>query len=273
MEPAPQPDLLRRQLEQTAALFADIRARFAESGVERGGHVRAGFTPIYARLAGVHAAQLFAGVDHHHVESSFNPEQLAHVQRALVVLRRAVLGSAEALSLEQRVVACYLTETQPAFVLALLRAIEGCVDDALIAHPEEAVVFDAIVRVAGGEGIRDLVCFFCAHLLEQAISSEESTFPDLTAFADVHERVAPDTQGRPETTRYEVWCPGTDLSKAVFAQARAAALCLVREHGVRFALSTREEAALLPARLPAYLTRRVQQRVDDLLRAHALVLG
>lgn len=158
-------------------------------------------------------------------------------------------------------------------LLALLRAIEGCVDDVLTVHPEEAVVFDAIVRVAGGEGVRDLVCFFCAHLLEQAISGEEPTFPDLTGFADVHERVTHGAAGRPETTRYEVWCPGTDLSKAVFAQARAAALRLVHEHDVRFALSTREEAALLPARLPVYLTRRVRQQVDDLLRAHGLVLG
>lgn len=273
MQPAPQPDQLRQQLAESAALFADIRARFARPGTERGGYVRAGFTPIYARLAGAHATQLFAGVDHHHVESSFSPEQLAHIQRALVVLRRAVLGSDGAPSLEQRVVDCYLTKTRPAFMLALLRAIEDCVDDTLAAHPEEAVVFDAIVRVAGGEGIRDLVCFFCAHLLEQAISGEEPTFPDLTAFADVHERVTQGAAGRPETTRYEVWCPGTDLSKAVFAQARAAALRLVREHEVCFALSTREEAALLPARLPAYLTRRVQQRVDALLRGHGLALG
>ena len=39
------------------------RARFAHTGVERGGHMRPGVTPVYARLAGAHADPRLPGHD------------------------------------------------------------------------------------------------------------------------------------------------------------------------------------------------------------------
>lgn len=269
MEATPPPLTLdpadRRRLVETAARFAPLRARFAHPGAERGGHVRAGFTPIYARLAGAHAATLFAAVDHHHVESSFSPDQLAAVQHALVLLRHVVNGATGGPALADQLARCYLERTRPAFRLALLRALEGCLDTALATHPAEAAVFDAIMRVAGGEGLRDLVCFFGAHLLEETLAGTRTPFPDLTALVAVHERRTVAADGRPRQTRAEIWCPGTDLARAIFAQAETAAQALVARHGVTFALSTREEAALLPADLPAGFTRRVQQQADAIL--------
>jgi hypothetical protein len=79
MDLRPDSEQVSRQLTETSALFADLRARFAHPGVERGGHVREGVIPVYARLAGAHAAQLFAGVDRHHVASSFSPAQREHI--------------------------------------------------------------------------------------------------------------------------------------------------------------------------------------------------
>jgi hypothetical protein len=266
------PDPIREQLTASAALFAGLRKRFAQPGVTRGGHERIGFTPIYARLAGTHATALHGEAARYIVESSFSPDQLIRVQATLVLLRRAVNGELDGRDFAARVVDHYLRETRPAFLAALLRASEATLDVLLTAHPDQAVVLDAIFRVAGSEGMRDLICFFCAHLLEQTIAGATEPFPDLTAFTDVHERVVRDNQGQPSTTRYEVWCPGTDLAKLIDSHVRRAAATLVQEHKVDFALSTREEAQLLPTRLPAYLTAHVHVRAAAICAQYGVTL-
>jgi hypothetical protein len=269
MSPAADDPILS-QLQADLTLFHPIRTRFRTAGMARGGHERVGFTPIYARLAGAHAAAMQGGAQRYVVESSFSPPQLARVQSCLVVLRRAVTGELDGTDLATRVVHHYLHETRPAFLPALLRACEATLQVLVDHHPEQAVVLDAIFRVAGSEGFRDLICFFCAHLLEQAIARSSVPFPDITAFADVHERHGRDATGQRLTTRYEVWCPGTDLAKLMDAQIRRAAATLVQEHGVYFALTTREEAALLPHRLPAYLTDCMQGMVEASLDRYGL---
>jgi hypothetical protein len=102
-------DAIRAQLHHTYDLFADIRAKFDGPGVERGGHLRAGFTPIYVKRFGAYADAILQGVKHYTVEASFSDEQLAHINEATVALRRHVVGVAPAPGLAERVVEQFCT--------------------------------------------------------------------------------------------------------------------------------------------------------------------
>jgi hypothetical protein len=66
-------------------LFAPIRERFQGSGVERGGFVRAGLTPVNLRTFGEYAATIYPNLAH--VEASFTSEQLTVCMQALTLLK------------------------------------------------------------------------------------------------------------------------------------------------------------------------------------------
>src|SRR5262249_25409659 len=134
------------------------------------------------------------------------------------------------------------------------------------AHPQLVAALDALFRVAGGEGIRDLIRFYCVHLLEHAISNAETPAPDLLAFVNTHDHMRPDQTGAPVNIRYEVWCPGNDFSRAYFGQCETAARALVEQHSVRSAYSLREEVRLLPPEISTYMTEFVQQLARPILQ-------
>ena len=136
-------------------------------------------------------------------------------------------------------------------------------------NPQLAHVLDAIFRIAGSEGIRDLVRMYCAHHLEQALLQASAPMPDIMAFVDVHDRETVDAAGAVVRTKYEVWCPGTDLAKAIFRQCEAAAQDLVASHGVSFALSLQEEVTLMPVDISRYMTTFVQNAIVPTLKRYA----
>jgi hypothetical protein len=123
----------------------------------------------------------------------------------------------------------------------------------------------------GGEGIRDLIRLYCAHLLEHAIGDAETPAPDLLAFVNIHDHVRRDESGAPVNIRYEVWCPGNDFSRAYFSQCEAAARALVQQHGVRSAYPLHEEVRLLPPEISAYMTEFVQRLATPVLQHYAII--
>lgn len=245
---------IRRYLTAASELFRPIRAAFSGPGRERGGHERPGVTPIYQKKYGEHFALIYPEIERYTVESSFSAEQLAHVQAALVGLRDAVTGTDGRPALAERITSLYLASTRPYFMPAMLKALEDALRELFERQPHLAPALDAIFRVAGSEGMRDLVRVYCAHQLEKALERAKAPMPDLLAFVDVHQREEAGPGGRAARTAYEVWCPGTDLAKAIFRQCEAAAEGLVAGHGVSFALSLAEEAAMVPE-ITAHLTR------------------
>jgi hypothetical protein len=120
------------------------------------------------------------------------------------------------------------------------------------------------------EGIRDLIRFYCAHLLEHAISNAETPTPDLLAFVYTHDHVRRDQAGMPVNIRYEVWCPGNDFSRAYFSQCAAAAHTLVEQHVVRSAFPLHEEVGLLPPELSTYMTEFVQHLAKPILQRYTI---
>jgi hypothetical protein len=258
----------RDHIRHTYALFADIRQRFDGPGVERGGHERTGVVPIYLKMAGDYAAQLFPELEKYTVESSFSEEQQRHVNAATLALREAIAGKVGGVALAARVVQCYLRETQPYFMLAMLKALEQTLRDLLVARPQHVATLDAIFRVAGGEGMRDLVRLYCAHLLEKALEAAETRPPEITAFVDIHDREEYGASGELHKTRYEVWCPGTDLAKEIFRQCREAAQLLVGQHQVGEVVPIAEEVAVLPGEISRYMTRFLQSIAAPLLQTH-----
>jgi hypothetical protein len=148
---------LRDQLVASYAQFAPIRQRFSEPGVERGGHERAGVTPVWVRTFGAHADVLLQGAKRYLVEASFDAAQLAAINAAIIALKSCVGGGAESPPFADQVVARYLDGVAPAFALALLRATEDLLRAFVERYPAQVCALDALMRVAGGEGLRDLV--------------------------------------------------------------------------------------------------------------------
>jgi hypothetical protein len=262
----PDPEQIRRQLQESHALFAPVRARFGGPGVERGGQVRAGFTPVYQRRFGA-AAPPDAALPTQ-VETSFTPAQLQQVSSTITLLRGLMLGQDGSAPLSERIVACFRQSAHGYFRLALLQATEALLRDLVRRHPEHAASLDALFRVAGGEGFRDLILFYCGRMLERALSQAASDEPDLLAFVLLHEREGPRGPGAPE--RYEVWCPGNDFARAFFQECQRAADVLVRQHRVRAAAPAAEELGLLPGELSGHLNAYVARCAAEVLRQHAI---
>ena len=124
---------------------------------------------------------------------------------------------------------------------------------------------DALFCVAGGEGFRDLLRLYDARVLEHTRNQTTINFPDILAFVNIHERELRITEGRWETQRYEVWCPGYDCAKEYHTQCVQAAVHLVTQHGVSFVPALSEEVSLLPSDLVAHLTRFVHTRAIRLM--------
>jgi hypothetical protein len=264
-------DAIREQLRHTYDLFADIRRKFDGPGIERGGHERAGFTPVYLKKFGAYAETILHNVKQYTVEASFSDEQLTYVNGAIVVFRASMLGKEVGASLSERVVEHYLRTSHTYFLLAMLRATEDILRDMVSTHPQLVAALDALFRVAGGEGIRDLIRLYCAHLLEHTLNNAETPAPDLLAFVNVHDRVRRDETGASVNVKYEVWCPGNDFSRAYFSQCASAARTLVQGHGVRSAYPLYEEVRVLPPEISMYMTDFVQQLAKPVLQHYGII--
>ena len=273
MDDAPPPvaETIREQLRYTYDLFADIRRKFDGPGVERGGQQRDGFTPVYLKKFGAYAEAILGDIKQYTVEASFSDEQMGYVNEAIRVFRSVMLGKETGASLAERVVDHYLHTSHHYFLLAMLRATEDVLRDTVSAHPQLVAALEALFRVAGGEGIRDLIRFYCAHLLEHAISNTETPAPELLAFVNTHDHMRRDQTGAPVNMRYEVWCPGNNFSKAHFSQCETAARALVEQHSVRRAYPLHEEVRLLPPEISTYMTEFVQQLARPILQHYAII--
>jgi hypothetical protein len=196
---------------------------------------------------------------------------MGYVNEAIRVFRAAMLSKEPGASLSERVVGHYLRTSHQYFLLAMLRATEDVLRDMVSAYPQLVAALDALFRVAGGEGVRDLTRFYCAHLLEHAITETETPAPDLLAFVNTHDHMRRDETGAPMSIRYEVWCPGNDFSRAYFGQCESAAQMLVQQHGVRSAYPLHEEVRLLPPEISTYMTEFVQQLAKPILQRYTII--
>lgn len=240
--------------ESPRELFAPVIARFDRPGVERGGCPRHGVTPVHVRKFGAHAATIFPGLAT--VESTFTESQLAAVKAALLASKSYVVGAAPTLA--DRIVQQFLHTTRPYFLLAMLRATAASIAAFLAHEPQHAPVFDAIFCVAGSEGLRDLIRFYDARVLEQILAQRDIEFPDILAFVHLHQRTVRSSSGHVIEQQYEVWCPGYDFAKEYHAQCVAAAQQLVVQHGITWAPSLAEEVQQLPDDLVGHLTQFVR---------------
>jgi hypothetical protein len=238
-------------------LFEPIRRRFGAPGAERGGCVRAGVTPVYVRRFGEHAATVFPGLAT--VESSFDEAQLRAVTATLVALKNWLNGASTqevpAGDLAALIERHFLAATRPYFLLALLRATEQALAEFMATSPADAPVIDAIFQVAGSEGVRDLIQLYAAHLLEQTAQGTPGGLPDILAFVNLHERPGPSPSA--PVDRFEVWCPGYDLSKAFFGHCQRAARALHDQGALARIPTLAEETAQLPPSLVQHLNNYV----------------
>jgi hypothetical protein len=260
------PSDVAARISATYLLFAPVRHRFDRPGVERGGCLRAGVTPIYVRKFGDHPATIFPNLST--VEASFDAEQFRAVAATLLLLKSWITGQTQQPPLAERIVDAYLSNTRPYFVAALVQATEAVLVGFLTAHPDQAPVIDAIFCVAGSEGFRDLVRLYDARALEYASAATTLTFPDILAFVNMHERALRATDGRWEESRYEVWCPGYDLAKEYHQQCVQAAQALVTEHQTVFVPSLQEEVRMIPDNLVTHFTTFVRSKTIELVQEH-----
>lgn len=144
-------------LHYTYTLFQDIRQRFNSTAIERGGHERADITSMYVRKYGVKAYAFLGGAKTCSVESSFTKEQEQYINKTLTSLTGFIVGKNVNCSFADGVIHHYVYSTAPYFILAMLKSTEQLLNDYLEAKPEDSVILDAIFRVAGGEGFRDLI--------------------------------------------------------------------------------------------------------------------
>lgn len=251
-------------------LFAPIRARFHGPGVERGGFVRAGLTPVNLRTFGEYAATIYPNLSH--VEASFSGEQLKVCMQALTLLKGWVQGKYGQPPLSERVVQHFQETSRPYFGLALLRSSEEILAACIAAQPEQAPTFDAIFRVAGSEGMRDLIQFHATRLLGQTLSQETPNFPDILGFVNLHERIDPNASLADPSQQYEVWCPGQDLAKVYFQECQSAAQRLIAHDQLHQATPRESELRALPVDLVSHLTSFVQARAKEQLRSYGLEL-
>ncbi len=262
-------DEVRRQLLLTQTLFQDIRQRFNGASVERGGNERPGLTPVYTRKFKTDAAAIFHA-DRYTIEASFSPEQLNLINETLSQLKAVIAGKAGAAPLADRIIYHFAQTTGLNFVVALIKSTEDVLDEFMTLNPEQAYVSDAIFRVAGGEGFRDLVSLYGARLLEQAIKQSPADPPDLLRFVDIHDKVMVGEGGQTLQVKYEVWCPGHSLALEYFTQYASAATRLVNEHGVQFSRPIKEEMSEFPRELSTYWKGHVQGLVNGVLQRYGI---
>lgn len=248
-------------------LFTSIRERFDRPGVERGGCPRHNLTPVYARKFGEHVTTIFPHLTR--VEASFTAEQLQAVTAAILGFKQVITGRTAHPSLAEQIVHAYVTITRPYFLLALLKATEDVLIKFIQAEPHHAPALDALFRVAGSEGLRDLIRLYDAHALRHVVEHVEFAFPDILAFVNIHERPARNEHGRWHEERYEVWCPGYDFAKEYHQQCLRAAQELAHNHGVTSAPALESEVTQLPVDLVAHFTRFVQAATQHLIQPMA----
>lgn len=255
--------MISDQLQSSYDLFAPIRARFVGVGVERGGIERIGVVPVYVKRYGAYLPHVFPDIQHFRVESTFTPEQLELVNAALLAVKQQVNHADD--SLCQRIVEQFNHATKPYFLLATVRAVEAVLASTLHDQPQHGATLDAIFRVAGSEGIRDVIRLYGAHMLDHALNKTAPTIPDLLAFVHVHLR-----ETAHGNVHAEVWCPGTDLAKAMLHHMHQAALMLVNEHDIKLSLALDMEARALPVDLVHHFTTFVQRRAHSMLLQHGV---
>lgn len=251
-------------------LFAPIRERFRGPGVERGGFVRTGLTPVNLRSFGEFAATIYPNLAH--VEASFTSEQLAVCMQALTLLKGWVQGKFGHPALSERIVDTFRQTSKPYFGLAALRSSEEILAACIAAQPEHAPTFDAIFRVAGSEGMRDLIQFHATRLLGQSLTQEKPNFPDILGFVNLHERIDPNASFLAPSQQYEVWCPGQDLAKVFFQQCQKAAQGLIEHDQLHQAAPRESELGVLPVDLVSYLISFVHSHAKQQCQAYGLEL-
>jgi hypothetical protein len=264
---------IRTKLQFTYTLFQDIRTRFNGATVRRGGHERIGAASAYARKFGVDDMAAFQNVSKYSVESSYSDEQLEAVNETLIAFKGFIAGRNAEQALAQRIVGRYLGDAGPYFTLAMLKGTEDVLADFIAIHPDQVMVLDAIFRVAGGEGFRDLIHIYGIRLLEQALTNTEVSLPDLLAFVDIHDALRKDESGALVETKYEVWCPGHSLAKVHFQQCKLAAWKLVHEHSVQFSPTKQEEFLAIPDEISVHMQTFLLRLVLPVLTRYDIEVG
>ncbi|HEY9672287.1 MAG TPA: hypothetical protein V6D11_12640 [Waterburya sp.] len=264
-------EAISARLQYTYSLFQDIRQRFNGAAIERGGYERTGVTSKYVRKFGVRAYAFLAGAKTCTVESSFTEEQEEYINETLTSLTGLIVGKHANCSFADRVTHYYVHSTAPYFILAMLKSTEEMLYDYLEAKPEDSAILDAIFRVAGGEGFRDLMRIYGARLLDGVLTNTKVLQPNSLAFVDIHDCYRKDDSGKTVAAKYEVWCPGRRLARAYLNQCQIAAQKLVHEHGVRFAPSTSEEFQVFPQETSIYMKQFLQDIVSPVLHTYGLV--
>ena len=264
-------EAIHARLQYTHTLFQDIRQRFNSVAIERGGYERIGVTSMYVRKFGVRAYAFLAGAKTCTVESSFTAEQEQYINESLTSLTGFIVGKHTNRSFADRVTHHYVQSTAPYFILAMLKSTEELLNEYLEAKPEDSAILDAIFRVAGGEGFRDLMRIYGARLLDGVLTNTKVSQPNTLAFVDIHDCYRKDNSGKTIPAKYVVWCPGRRLARAYLNQCQIAAQKLVHEHGVRFAPSTSEEFQVFPHEISVYMKQLLQDSVSPVLQTYGIV--
>jgi hypothetical protein len=264
-------EAIHARLQYTYTLFQDIRQRFNGAAIERGGCQRTDVTPMYVRKFGVKAYAFLGGAKTCNVESSFTNEQEQYINETLTSLTGFIVGKYANFSFADRVIHHYVHSTGPYFILAMLKSTEQLLIDYLEAKPEDSVILDAIFRVAGGEGFRDLMRIYGAHLLEGVLTNTKVSQPKSLVFVDIHDCYRKDDSGKTVPAKYEVWCPGRRLARAYLNQCQLAAQKLVHEHDVGFAPSTREKFQVFPHEISVYMKQFLQDIVSPVIQRYGIV--
>ncbi|MBD1909781.1 MULTISPECIES: hypothetical protein [unclassified Leptolyngbya] len=270
MKNALPPDAIHARLQYTYTLFHDIRQKFNKNAVERGGYERADVTSMYVRKYGVKAYAFLGGAKNCAVESSFTEEQERYIDETLTSLTGFIVGKYATCSFADRVTHHYVHTTAPYFVLAMLGSTEALLNEYLNAKPEDAAILDAIFRVAGGEGFRDLMRIYGADLLDGVLTNKKVSQPKTLAFVDLHDCYRKDDSGKTLPGKYEVWCPGRSLARAYLNQCQIAAQTLANQHGVRFAPSTSEEFQAFPQEISIYMKQFLQAMISPILEKYGI---
>ncbi|MCL1475367.1 hypothetical protein [Argonema antarcticum] len=259
------------RLQYTYTLFKNIRHKFNGAAIERGGYERTGVTSMYVRKFGVKAYAFLGDAKKCTVESSFTEEQEQYINETLSSLTAFIVGQKAKCSLAERVIYYYVHSTAPYFILAILKSTEEMLNEYLQAKPEDSAILDAIFRVAGGEGFRDLMRIYSPRLIDAVLANKKVSQPNTLAFVDIHDRYCKDDSGKTILAKYEVWCPGRTLARAYLNQCQIAAQELVDKHGVSFAPSIIEEFQVFPYELSIYMKQFVQNIVSPLLQRYGIV--
>jgi hypothetical protein len=261
-------DEIRQQLQITHQLFQSVRKKFDGPNAVRGGYERPLIAPVMIRKFKTDVQDDVK----YSVEASYTEEQLNYVNDTLIELKGFIAGRRGGKVLADSIVYQYLHGTAPYFMLAMLKATEDTLTDFIKVKPQHAIVLDAIFRVAGGEGIRDLIRIYGTRLLENAIHNTDASLPGIFAFIDTHDCYRKDAAGRSIEVKYEVWCPGRSLAKIYFDQCKIAADKLVKDHNVQYSPSSREEFQAFPSEISVYMREFMQQLLAPVLEKYQVDL-